>query len=192
MADKVAKLKADKREAKKQEREAQAEKDRPAIERISALWQRFGLAREMAGLSFDDCKRALGIGYFAYDTTEVMKLECGEAKIGTNTKLPYNYNSYLADVDRLIKLADLFGCSLDWLLCRTDVREMAQAGGAVSESDTIWHPITEEPPVGVDLVWLDASGYSDTAEYLGGGLIESVCTISYQEARWWAYKPEEA
>lgn len=126
MADKVAKLKADKREAKKQEREAQAEKDRPAIEKISALWQRFGLAREETGMSFDDCKRALGIGYFAYDEKMVTKLECGEAKINTNTKMPYNYNSYLADVERLIKLADLFGCSLDYLLCRTDVKEMAQ------------------------------------------------------------------
>lgn len=191
MADKVAKLKADKREARKQEREAQAEKDRPAVEQISAIWQRFGLARELAFKEIDDCKKAMNIYQFPFDADKTMKLECGEAKIDPTTKLPFGYSCYLSDVTKLTSLADLFDCSLDYLLCRTDVKEMAQAGGVVSESGTMWHPITEEPPVGVDLVWLDAAGYSDTAEYLGSGLIESICTISYQEARWWAYKPEE-
>ena len=177
MAEKVAKLKADKREARKQEREAQAEKERPAIEKISALWQRFGLAREQAFKEFDDCKRALGIGYFAYDAEKVMKLECGEAKVTPETKLPYDYNCYLSSADRLIALADLFGCSIDYLLCRTDVKEMATE--VVPESDReekdpayimgAWYPASVEPPVGVRLILMDSMGYVDTGKYKGCG-----------------------
>lgn len=142
MADKVKKLKADKREAQKQTREAQAEKDRPAVEKISALWQRFGLAREMAYKDIEACKNALGIYYFPYDEEKSMKLECGEAKIKPETKLPFGYSCYLSEIERLIALADLFDCSLDWLLCRTDIKEMAQAvqptSEDVSNSGTGW------------------------------------------------------
>jgi hypothetical protein len=119
-----------------------------------------------------------------------MKLECGEAKISPETKLPFGYSCYLPEISRLIALADLFGCSLDYLLCRTDVKEMAQSGAPVSKSGTIWHPISEEPPVGVDLIWVDADGYSDTAEYKGGQRISLASTISWDEARYWAYPPD--
>lgn len=185
----IKKLKADAKESAKQEKAAQSEKDRPAVEKISALWQRFGLAREMAFKSIEDCKEALGIYYFPYDEEKAMKLECGEAKISPETKLPFGYSCYLPEISRLIALADLFGCSLDYLLCRTDVKEMAQSGAPVSKSGTIWHPISEEPPVGVDLIWVDADGYSDTAEYKGGQRISLASTISWDEARYWAYPP---
>ena len=198
MADKIAKLKSDRREIRKQEREAQAEKDRPAVEQVSALWQRFGLAREMAGKTFDDCKRALGIGYFAYDAEKVMKLECGEAKVTPDTKLPYNYNSYLSDVTRLITMADLFGCSIDYLLCRTDIKEMAQTGSAVPDSDIrdehrvfipgAWYPASVEPPVGVRLILMDSGGYVDTGKYIGCGEY----TMDYGDpVTLWTLEPKE-
>lgn len=201
MADKVAKLKADKREAKKQERELQAEKDRPAVEKVSALWQRFGLAREMAGKTFDECKRALGIGYFAFDAEKVMKLECGEAKVSPDTKLPYNYNCYLSDVDRLITLADLFGCSIDYLLCRTDVKEMATAG-AVSESGTekaepqfipgAWYPASVEPPVGKSLILIDHDNFVDEGRYEGCGCFDGTIIDEENAVKLWSLMPTEA
>lgn len=179
MADKIAKLKADAREARKEVRDAQTEKDRPAIEKISALWQRFGLARKLAHKEFDDCKRAMGISYYSFAADDVAKLECGEKKVTPQTKLPYNYNCYLSDIKRLIDLADFLGCSIDYLLCRTDIREMARPDGAVSESDTGaetpvissggWYPATVEPPVGVELVLIDSGGFADTGKYLGCG-----------------------
>ena len=92
-------------------------------------------------------------------------------------------------------IADLFGCSIDFLLCRTDIPEVASTAPAptapVSKSDSIGHPIAEEPPVGVDLIWVDAHGYSDTGEYRGGQRIETVCTIQWEDARWWAMPPTE-
>lgn len=180
MADKVAKLKADKREAKKQEREAQAEKDRPVVEKISALWQRFGLARELAYKDFDDCKRAMDIYSLPYDTDKMMQLECGEAKITADTNIPFGYCARLSEVSKYINLADLLGCSIDYLFCRTDIREMAQDVSAVSNSDTgsdpaadnppcAWFPASVEPPVGVKMVTVDFHDYTDDCKYLGCG-----------------------
>lgn len=185
----IKQRKTDIEEAAKQEAAAKEEKDKSKVEKISAIWQRFGLAREMAFKEFNDCKQAMNASSLPYASDKMMQLECGEAKITADTMLPFGFPSYLSDVTKLTALADLFGCSLDWLLCRTDVKEMATE--AVPETGTIWHPISDEPPVGVDLVWVDGSGYSDTGEYRGGHCIELACTIQWEEARWWTYLPEE-
>lgn len=185
----IKQLKADAKEAAKQERLAQDEKDRPDIEKISALWQRFGLCREIASKNIEDCKQAMDIRFFPFDEEATMKLECGEAKITPATKLPFGYSCSLSEVTRIIALADLFGCTLDYLLCRTDVKELAPENPV--KPPTIWHPISEEPPIGVDLVWLDGRGYSDTGMYMGGQRIEIVSTIQWEEARWWAELPKE-
>lgn len=118
-----------------------------------------------------------------------MKLECGEAKITPATKLPFGYSCSLSEVTRIIALADLFGCTLDYLLCRTDVKELTPENPV--KPPAIWHPISEEPPIGVDLVWLDGCGYSDTGMYMGCQRIEIVSTIQWEEARWWAELPKE-
>lgn len=111
----------------KAEKLAQEEKDAPKVRAISELWQRFGLARGLADKTIDDCKKALGLYQFPFDYEKTMALECGEAKLTAETKLPYGYNCSLEDVQKLVNIADMFGCSLDWLFCRTDVRETANA-----------------------------------------------------------------
>lgn len=135
----VKKLRADAKEAARQEKAAQEEKDAPTVAKISALWQRFGLAREMSCKDIDACKKALGIYYFPYDEEKTMRLECGEAKISPDTKLPFGYSCYLPEISRLIALADMLDCSLDYLLCRTDVKEVVPASPAVPESGTGWN-----------------------------------------------------
>ena len=177
LAEIVKQRKADAKEAAKQEKLAQAEKDRPAVEQISALWQRFGLCRELAYKGIDACKAAMHLHFFPFDEEKTMKLECGEAKIDPTTKLPYGYSVCLPEIKRIIDLADLFGVSLDYLFCRTDVKEMATE--AVPYSDTVpkdpeyimgaWYPVTVEPPVGVKLILIDGMGYVDFGKYKGCG-----------------------
>lgn len=173
LADTIKELKANKKAVAKREAELQAEKDRPVIERISAIWQRFGLAREMAFKEFDDCKKAMNVYSMPYDATKMMQLECGEAEVTAGTNVPFGYACHLQDVEKFVALADLLGCSIDYLLCRTDIREVAQEGGAVSDSGTkepqfipgAWYPVSVEPPVGVELILIDSGGYADTGKY---------------------------
>ena len=179
LSETIKKLKADAKESAKQEAAAKAQAEKPAVDKISALWQRFGLCREMAFKEIEDCTKALGLYYFPYDNEKTMKLECGEAKITQDTKLPFGYSCYLPEISRIIALADLFGCSVDYLLCRTDVKEMAQEGAAVSESGTeekepeyipgAWYPVSVEPPVGVNLILIDSEWFVDNGKYKGCG-----------------------
>ena len=177
LAETIRKLKSDAKDAAKQEKLLQEERDRPAVDQISALWQRFGLCRELAFKDIDDCKTAMNIHFFPFDEEKTMKLECGEAKYEPTTKLPYGYSVNLTEVKRIIDLADLFGVSLDYLLCRTDVKDMATEGVSESGAENadpqfihgVWYPATVEPPVGVELVLIDSGGYADTGKYKGCG-----------------------
>ena len=192
----AAERKKELKKAATQEANAKAESERPAVEQISALWQRFGLAREMAFKDFSDCKQALGIYYSPYDDDKAMQLECGEAKINPNTKLPYGYSCYLPEINRIIALADLFGCSIDWLLCRTDVKEMATEAESKSDREEkewafimgAWYPASVEPPVGKTLILIDSGGYVDTGKYKGCGEY----TMDYGDpVVLWTLMPEE-
>ena len=178
---------------------AAAEKaNAPAVSKISELWQRFGLAREMAYKDIDACKKALGIYYFPYEEDNVMKLECGEAKISPETKLPFGNSCYLPEISRLIALADLLECSLDWLLCRTDVKELAKEVPIESYSGTMnekaastvsgWYSSYIEPPVGVKLLLMDTVGFVDEGEYLGGGQWKN-CFDSQDAVMFWSVHP---
>lgn len=119
-----------------------AERDAPKIQTVDALWQRFGLARELAGKEWKECKEVMGCSYFPLDDEKVMKLECGEAKVTPDTKLPYWIARY--DIEKLLAVADLLGCSLDWLLCRTDVNSLTPK--AVSNLGTEWQTGDPDEP----------------------------------------------
>ena len=119
------------------------------------------------------------------DEPKQKAMEDGKGSYSPSTNLPFGYNTSADMLMRVVDVADALGCSIDYLLGRTDTMNPEPKSG------TIWHPISEEPPTGVDLVWLDGSGYSDTAEYYGGQRISCVSTIPWEEARWWAELPKE-
>ena len=200
LAEIIGKMKADAKNAAKREKEMQAAKDRPVTDQISALWQRFGLCREMAFKDIDDCKKAMNLCQFPFDYEKTMELECGEAKIDPTTKLPYGYHVNLIEIKRIIDLADLFGCSIDYLLCRTDVREVAQEQPAekVPEADTTqpipgaWYPPSVEPPINARIIIIDKDGYADSSKYRGGeNPLDAYCIASWPEVRLWSLTPEE-
>ncbi len=206
LADKIAKLKAEAREEKRQEKLAQEENDRPVIERLQQLWLRFGYAREQADKSVQEVYAAARMFYAISDAKKMEDLESGYAKISTNTTLPYGYSCRLSDVEHLIAVADLFGCSIDYLLCRTDIWEMAQppVGNSenVSNSDTdnertdpveiipgAWYPASLEPPIGAHCVLIDIHDFVDDAVYEGSGCFDSVYIDALAEVKLWSIFP---
>lgn len=157
LADKVKQLKADRNEANRQAKLDQEEKDRPTIELLQRLWLRFGYAREQAGVSIEDALLATRNRSNSALEKTIKKLEDCTAKFNVNTtEAPYGFQYDLRYIKTLCTLADMFRCSVDYLLCRTDVPEMATAEqkplAAVSESDTGWQ--TGNPPAPGDYILL--------------------------------------
>ena len=135
-----AQKKADAKAVNQAAKDAQAAMDAPVIAKISEIWKRFGVARTLAGIDIRETRKVLG--YLLPDENTVMQLERGEGKITPITKLPYCH--YLNEVGGLIALADLFECSVDFLLCRTDTRELAKAAKNVPTMGTGWQSGTPE------------------------------------------------
>lgn len=181
-------LKTDKRAAQKAERERQAEADRPAISEITELWRRFGVARAAAGKSVVECYNAAGVVYGVPDADEVTRLENGEAKYATNTKLPYGYSCYLSDIHHFTRVADLLGVSLDYLLGRSDEPQ------PVSSLDTeptalAWHESGVKPPEGAHIVFIDENGVADEDVYVSGRLKSG--WADWEEVVLWTLYPDE-
>lgn len=199
-ATKVKQMRADKREARRQEKLAQEEKDRPQIEQIQALWMRFGYERERSKKSVKAVFDAQGRYYCKDDDKKFKELEDCTAKITIGTKLPYNYNCYLPEITRLIAVADLFGCSLDYLFCRTDVREMAQDSPKEKESqpDTdqivpgLWYPASVEPPIDAEIIMVDKYDCVSDDVYLGCGTLKDNIIMEWKDAVLWTLLPKEA
>lgn len=149
LADQIAQQKAEHLAESRRKKAAEAEKDAPAIEAITRIWRRFGELREESGASVESARKALGYSCAVPDK-QFRELERGKY-IHAETLLPLG-SILLHEVEGLVKLADLFGCSLDYLLCRTDVREMAQEGCGEYTMDygdpvTLWTLMPQEKDV---------------------------------------------
>lgn len=127
LAEKVKTLRADAKLQRQQEKLAQEEKDRPAISKIQRYWQRFGEARNAADKTVKQYYKAANMYWAHSDDQKTVVMECLEGKFTPQTPLPYGYHCYLDDVERFVRIADLFNCSLDYLLCRTDEPKMASS-----------------------------------------------------------------
>lgn len=202
LKDKVAKIKAKAKEKRRQEQIAKEERDRPAIEQLKDLWYRFGVARNQAEKSVESVYEAASMYYVAADDKKMEDLEGLWAEFNPDITLSYGYSFRLSDARKLIAVADLLGCSLDYLFCRTDVREMAQESPAekVPESGTegaagevipgVWYPSSVEPPAGAAIVMVDDSGYADSDIYLGQGQLRNGSVMEWSEAVLWTPSPK--
>lgn len=121
--DKQKALKAQSRTQKRHEAEERQAKERPAVERITSLWQRFGCLREQAGLTVKDYFEKIDCPY-GNAARYAEEYEAGQ-KIDAHTELPFGYNVYLSDINRWLAAADALGCSVDYLMMRTNEPRLA-------------------------------------------------------------------
>ena len=113
-------LKSENREKTRLAKETEAERQRPAVEEIKAIWSRFGSLRAQAGLSPDDYKKRIDCPYMGLLSTKFDSLEAGTAKVTPETELPFGYRVYLRDIHRWQAAAKSLDCSVDYLMMLTN------------------------------------------------------------------------
>lgn len=165
---KAAKLKAERKEARKTEKALQRNADEMKVREIELYWFRFGQALRAAGLDHKSLAGKMGLkDVRGYDETSVFnwsffekdaeQLEDGsftETKPGT--ALPFGWSMSLAQARNLCSMAGALGVSLDYLLCMTDdphgVSSMARAPEPEAEDEDgdvfvnhTWRSLTDPP-----------------------------------------------
>lgn len=154
-AEHKAQLKADAKAQKQQEKLAEEERQRPLIQQVEDLWTRFGTARRDAQKSVKDVFKVLGRYHSPYDDKVYSEREQCIEPMTPSTDLPYGYDVALRHINSLIKVADLLGVSLDYLLCRTPNPVMNDAAPVLVSSPSgtpQWMPGSVNPPEATDAV----------------------------------------
>ena len=123
----IGKQKELKAAAKAERQQAAAEKEareRPAVERIGSIWRRFGSLRAQAGLTPKQYFKLLDCEWSGL-SNKAESYESGADKMTPETELPFGYNVHLSDINRWLAAADALGCSVDYLMMRTNEPRMA-------------------------------------------------------------------
>lgn len=201
LAEKVKKLKADAKAARQQEKTAAEERERPKIEQLQKLWYRFGVARETAGKSVEDTFNAASMYYTKDQDKKYAELEGLWGKFTTYTNLPYGYQFRIDEANKLIRMADLLGCSLDYLFCRTDdpgcmgAPASGKAEAAASSAEILpatWYPASVEPPACSKIITIGNDGFVEDCYYMGGGVLSEHSVTLWSEVSMWSMMPAEA
>lgn len=137
MAEAKAQRKAERKEAKAAEAAVQAERDRLAVDALRLMWNRMGEACKQAGVDYNEVCDEADI-YAALPPKDATALLTGSGKLTADTRPPFGYVVGRDAIAHLVKLADLLGCSLDYLFGR-DVPE-----SGTSTAEPKWQ--TGEPP----------------------------------------------
>lgn len=183
LADKISQIKADNKTQKALDKLQIELKERPVIDYIRGIYERVGKARNACGASVEDLYKAQKRYYSKSDAKTQSDLELGKAKITTGTTLPFGFSFSYSDASRLCAVADLLGCSIDYLLGRAADCDPEPAPENVSNSDT-WH--TGTPATTGDYVVMVC--YCD-----GCGVVSA--DLHWDGARWMEFGdliPEEA
>ncbi len=130
-------LKAKAREQRKAEKAAQIAQEEPERDFIRATYSRVSQLRQARGISKNDYLKTSQNYAFADDVKKLDDLETGK-KISLQSRMPGGI--WPGEARNLCKVADLLGCSIDYLLGRTNVVDSASSGG------TGWQTGTPEKP----------------------------------------------
>lgn len=126
MLDRQKELKSAAKAEKQQAAAEKAARERQAIERIGSIWQRFGSLRAQAGLTPKQYFKLLDCEWSRL-SDKAESYEVGAEKLTPETELPFGYGVRLSDIDRCVAAADALGCSVDYLMLRTDEPRTADA-----------------------------------------------------------------
>lgn len=180
MLPKQREAKAAEKEEKRRIEADTAARQRPQIERIDAVWERFADLRRKVRLTPKAYLKAIDCPYSVLEH-RMKDLEAGTEKLTPETELPFGYHCHLSDVDRWRAAADALGCTVDYLMMRTDDPRSADeiaaaqqlcAGQAVLAA---WMPGALTPPAPCEVV-------ADVD--VGGGGPAMRCFLRWRSGAW--------
>lgn len=156
MAAVKAQRKAEIKEAKAAEAAAQAERDMPKVDALRLLWNRMGEACKRAGVEYGEVCDEAHI-YGPLPPQSATPLLDGGGKLTADTRPPFGYVIGRDGISSLVKLAELLGCSLDYLFGR----DVPESGTGTAEPK--WQ--TGEPPEDGEYLVRYRAADDDEAEY---------------------------
>lgn len=143
-------------------------------------------ACKRAGVDYNEVCDEADI-YAVLPPKDATALLTGGGKLTADTRTPFGYVVGRDDISRLVKLADLLGCSLDYLFGR----DVPESGTGTAEPK--WQ--TGEPPEdGEYVVWAESpdedAGYTDIAVYENGRWCGYEAPGKYRVVGWWPMPQE--
>ncbi len=120
LADEIEKAKQAKKAERKAQKERVAEVNRPTIELLTQLWRRFGALLSVGGMDLEELKRKCAVWRTPIDNQKFMALANGEKAPTVSDPTPLGWYVGKDGIKVLLDLANALGCSVDYLLCRTD------------------------------------------------------------------------
>lgn len=150
-------LKAAAKAERQREAAEEEARQRPDVERVGTIWQRFGALRERAGLTPKQYFKLLDCEWSGL-SNKAESYESGAEKMTPETELPFGYNVRLSDINRWLAAAGALGCSVDYLMMRTNEPRTADElaaeprTGAGQTSLAAWMPGGTTPLAPCDVV----------------------------------------
>lgn len=141
LSGEVAKAREVAKAKQAKEKERKDKKNEGILAPKIRLWKRFGEARAAAGLTFEEYAKKADVRAFRREK-RVKDFEQGRKLTPSSGGLPYAGGDGVDEwrIRPLIKAADALGCSVDYLLCRTDNPTMLSV-----EPITVTGPATDKP-----------------------------------------------
>lgn len=175
---KKAELKSIAKKATEEAAAREAKRQQPYVDMAQLVYERVGIARSENQVSVEKLFKAQKRFYSgSVDDKRQQDYEKGKGTFSDNTDLPFGYSVRASLLITIRDVADALGCSVDYLLGRTD--DLNPKTVSVSGSDTeekgpvfipgAWYAPSVEPPVGEKLILMDSGGYVDTGKYKGCG-----------------------
>lgn len=156
--------------ANQRAKDEQAERDRPGAEFAKMVYERIGKARLENRVSIEQLYKAQKRMYSAsIDDKRERTMETGNGKYDPNTDLPFGYAMSAASVMKIRDVADALGCSIDYLLGRTDRMEVVPNSGTEPESEKVPYQGTgwqtgEPEECGTYILCLQSDGFKPEYE----------------------------
>ena len=187
--EEAEKRKADKKQARAAQIKKEKAREAELIGITRKIWTRFGELRRQKDLSAEDCVKARGDSFIQSYHGEDWhaKMEGPDAKITQHTAGPWTNSMQADDVERMVKTADLFGVSCDYLLGRTDERE--------PWGKTPWISCDEQdPPEGSFVFACTRSGVVVPSVYFRARFMDfterSVANVEIKRVQYWLPLPK--